>query len=160
MIARQSGDVLLYAPKGIFGRIIALKTWHPIAHVEVAIDELKSVASRDGRGVSVYPFRASELSYVLRPRVPFSETRALAWFFKEANGKPYGWSDLANFIGLPVNKGGMFCSEFVTLYLRAGGVHVFEDEPAEKIAPFEFLVSELFTTMWSRDVEPDRAVAG
>lgn len=142
------GDILLYGPTGLFGWLISVKTWHPIAHVELYLGNGRSVASRDGIGVNVYDFREPQLAYILRPTTSINLNAALVWFFQEAQYKPYGWWDLLNFIGISCNTRGMFCSEFVTLFLRAGGVPIFNEEEARKVAPFEFLTSELFKTVW------------
>jgi hypothetical protein len=64
----KPGDVLLYKPKGLFGWLIRVKTWHKIAHVECYVGDGLSVASRDGKGVGKYPLRSSELAVVCRPK--------------------------------------------------------------------------------------------
>ncbi len=63
----QPGDCLLYRPKGVFGFFIRVKTWHHIAHCEMYVGKGKAAASREGKGVAIYPLRVSELAYVLRP---------------------------------------------------------------------------------------------
>lgn len=136
------GDVLLYKGTGLYGRIIRLKTWHSEGHVEVYAGGGISVASRDGRGVDSYPFRDRDLIHVLRPTVPFDGHAAFTWF-RTMRGTRYGWLDLFQFVGVNINAKGIVCSPFATLYLRAGGVPIFNTEQAEKIAPFQFLTSEL-----------------
>jgi len=151
----KPGDVLLYAAgHDFFSWAIRLKTWHPVSHVEVSIGGGESVASRNGIGVNRYPTRYDGLAYVLRPTVPFQRGAALDWFTRHAKGLPYSWIDLANFLGVNIDKRGMFCSEFATLVLRAGGVPVFNAEPAIKVAPCEFLLSELLQTIWSLEAAP------
>ena len=144
------GDVLLYKPTGLFGRIIALKTWHKIAHCECYVGNGNSVASRDGKGVNIYPLRLTDLAYILRPTQPLDLVSGLRWFHKEAKGLPYGWLDLAQFIGRNVNGKGMVCSPFLTYFLRACKLPIFNDEPAEKIAPFQFILSELLDQVWPK----------
>jgi len=139
----QPGDVLLYGPTGIFGRLIALKTWHSLSHCEVFIGGGQSAASRDGLGVAIYPARLHDAKHALRPTTSFNLPRALAWFTVHAKGQPYGWLDLLAFLGVSKDMPGMVCSSFATQFLRAGGVPVFRDEPANKIAPFQFVTSEL-----------------
>lgn len=139
----KPADVLLYKPRGVFGWIIATKTWHQVAHCEAYIGAGFSVASRDGLGVGLYPLRVEDLAYVCRPVVPFDMSRALAWFEKQ-KGTPYGWADLGQFIGLNIDALGIVCSPFVTRFLRAGRIDPFNGEPAEKIAPFEFLLADCF----------------
>lgn len=138
----KPGDVLLYPPSSAFGKLIALKTWHSISHAEVFIGGGRSVASRDGIGVGIYPARLGDVQHVLRPALPFDLEAAMRWF-DTVQGQPYGWRDLLHFFGIPRNGAGMVCSPFVTYFLRAGGIPVFNIEPAEKIAPFQFLTSEL-----------------
>lgn len=140
----QPGDVLLYKPKGFFGWVIRLKTWHPIAHVEVYMGDGTSAASRDGQGVGRYPWRNTELAYVLRPGVPFDVGKANA-YIDSMVGTRYGWWDLLNFTGWKVDTKGIVCSPFATELLRAAGVPVFNDEASNLIAPFEFLESELLS---------------
>lgn len=146
----KHGDVLLYRGTGLYGRLIALKTWHPVGHVEISLGGGRSVASRDGKGVGEYDHRAKDLYAVLRPNVPF-DAAAARRFFRKWQGTLYGWLDLLNFIGMNVDANGIVCSPFATRYLRAGGVPVFNTEPAEKIAPFQFLLSELLDQIWSAE---------
>ena len=142
------GDVLLYRPgKGFFSWLIRIKTWHPISHVEVAVSDRTSVASRDGVGVGMYAHRSKGLAYILRPK-NFDLEPAMEWF-QSVDGLPYGWLDLAQFSGLPIDGEGMVCSPFATMFLRTGGVKIFNNEPAIKIAPFQFLLSEALTEVWS-----------
>lgn len=139
----QPGDCLLYKPSGFFGKLIALKTWHSIAHTEVYHGDGMSVASRDGVGVGLYAFRVSGLAYVLRP-IPKLDLKAADVWFETVKGQPYGWIDLANFLGWGTDGKGMVCSPFATDYYRAAGVDPFNCEPSIKIAPFEFLLSNCF----------------
>lgn len=138
----EAGDVLLYRPTGLFGRLIAVKTWHPISHVEVSIGHGRTVASRDGLGVGQYPQRDAQLAHVLRPTRPINLAAAMA-YFDRVNGQPYGWLDLLAFLGASVDGPGIVCSPFATAFLRAGGLPIFRTEDARKIAPFQFLLSEL-----------------
>jgi hypothetical protein len=141
----KPGDVLLYLPKGLFGWIIFSRTWHRVGHCECYIGNGFSVASRDGKGVNVYPLRTAELATVCRPRVPFDLEAGLRWFKAEAQGLPYGWLDLLNFTALSVDHRGMICSTFLALFCRACGYDPFQpDEPATKIAPFQFGLSPVY----------------
>jgi cell wall-associated NlpC family hydrolase len=140
----RPGDVLLYRPKGVFGWIIRLKTWHPIAHVEIYLGNQQSAASRDGVGVGLYPLRLEGLAHVVRPKLPFDAAKALA-FTEGMKGTPYGWLDLLNFGSISIDTKGIVCSPFVTLLLRDNGIPVFGDEPANLVAPFQFLTSELLS---------------
>lgn len=135
------GDVLLYGPVGLFGWLIRLKTWHKVAHCEVYWGEGKSVASRDGQGVAIYPFRAEQLVQVLRPAA--FDLAGATKYVEATLGTPYGWGDLLNFAGIDIDSEGIICSAFVTSVLRAAGVNVFNDENPNDIAPFQFRTSEL-----------------
>ena len=145
LVTLKAGDCLLYKPKGFFGRLIALKTWHPVGHVEVydgaEIDfptGRASWASRDGKGVGRYDYRENGLLYVLRPTIGFDLAASRRWA-RRMNGTPYGWADLANFVGLNVDKCGIICSSFVAGYYRAGGWKQFPEDEINDIAPFQFL---------------------
>ena len=137
-VAFRQGDILLYKPVSFYGRLIAVKTWHSISHVEIYDGSYRSLASRDGQGVGRYPLRMDQLAYVLRPTVPLDFDKGHVWF-DGMNGTPYGWLDLLAFVGLNVNAKGIVCSPFAAGYLRACGWNVFPSDPIEKIAPFQFL---------------------
>lgn len=148
----KSGDVLLYGPSSTFGWLIALKTWHTYSHVEVYIGNSQSVASRDGEGVNLYSVRTDHLRAVCRPRAPFNLDAALR-YFGSVKGQPYGWWDLARFLGAPVNGPGMVCSGFATEFVRAGGLDPFNGEDSTAIAPFQFAVSPLYAVLPATGVE-------
>ena len=141
----RRGDCLLYLPKGVFGAIIKLKSWNNVGHVEVYTGEGKSVASRDGQGVGLYPWRDTDIAYVLRPTYPLDWTGFWRWF-KTVNGQGYDWLGLLRFtwfksIGTGDNDK-MFCSEFATRAYRALCAHVFNDyQDADAVAPAQFLLS-------------------
>jgi len=151
----RPGDVLLYRPTGLYGWFIRVKTWHPIGHVEIAMGNGLSTASRDKQGVNYYPTRTSDLAYVLRPAVAF-DLEAAQRYVSTMIGMPYGWWDLANFVGIPVDSKGIVCSPYATLVLRAGTVPIFAREAANLIAPFQFLDSELLIDV-TADVLQERA---
>lgn len=154
----RPGDCLLYRPKpfewkhpgSIFGVGIALKTWHQVSHCELYIGKGRSAASRDGLGVTLYPFRSTELAYILRPNAPTLDWVGFWKWFRSVNGEKYDWWGLVRFAWFKSvgggNNGKMFCSEFLTRAYRALGVPVFNpDEDADAVAPFEFLVSPNLT---------------
>lgn len=147
----EPGDVLLYGATGFFGRVIALKTWHPIAHVECYIGNGLSVASRDGIGTGIYPVRTAGLVMICRPKVPLDVDRALA-LFTAVPHRPYGWIDLLQFVGLNINTPGIVCSPCITEFLRDGGLDPFNGEPAERIAPFQFMTSPVFQNLQAVEV--------
>lgn len=146
----KPGDVLLYRPKGIFGYLIRVKTWHRISHVEVYLGSGLSSASRDGQGVNLYPLRLSELAYVLRPKpgLQFDAIRAHDFTANHA-GTPYGWADLLDFAGFHVDTKGVVCSPWAAMVLRDNGWPIFDGEPPNLIAPFQFKTSELLYIQWS-----------
>lgn len=138
MLYLKPGDILLYRPAGIFGRLIQVKTWHSISHVEIYDGGKQSLASRDGIGVGRYETRLKQLAFVLRPRVRLDLQHSRS-YFSMVEGRPYGWLDLLNFIGLPIKTRGMFCSEFAVEYLRAAGWDIFPEDDADRVSPFQFL---------------------
>lgn len=150
----RPGDVLLYKGKGIFGLIIQIKSWSKIGHCEVYAGDGYSVASRDGKGVDVYPLRESELVMALRPNRPFKLSTALDWFRQEAQGQGYDWLGLLRFTwGSDYTKGNsnnkQFCSEFVTRFYRKGDLDPFPGADADAVPPAWFAVSPLFDKVWS-----------
>jgi hypothetical protein len=149
-----AGDVLLYHGRGLYGRIIQFHTGHPIGHVECYLGAERSFASRDRIGVNFYDLRTADLTYVCRPRIPFNLTAALAWAVPQI-GTPYGWLDLLAFIDVNVDGKGIVCSPAVTLFQRAGTIEPFNGEPANKIAPFQFLTSNVYDIY---EVTPDGQV--
>lgn len=118
--AFQPGDVLLYRPRGLFGWLIAVKTWSRWAHVEVYDGGGYSLASRDGIGVGRYPLRLDGLGEVYRLRVGCNWFAARAWF-ESVKGQPYDWWGLLAFASAKWqgrDNGKMFCSEFAARLLR------------------------------------------
>lgn len=144
------GDVLLYSGSGLFSRLIQIKTWSRISHCEVYDGNGFSVASRDGIGVGRYPVRLDGLRVVLRPKVHLEARKARTWF-KTVDGQPYDWWGLLAFTSVKEQgkqNFAMFCSEFATHYLRAGGIDPFNNYDADGIAPGEFLKSPVFERAW------------
>lgn len=148
----KPGDLLLYRPKkgSFFGWLISVKTWNKISHCELYVGDHQSIAARDGIGVNMYPLRESELAMVLRPKVPLDVVDMLNWF-ETVRGQKYDWLGLLVFT-LAVKQGStdkMFCSEFCTRALRAGGVEPFTvDTDADRVAPATFLYSPAFDVKW------------
>lgn len=150
MIDAQPGDCLLYKPTGLFGWIISAKTWHWISHIEIYTGDGQSVASRDGKGVGLYPVREDKLVYILRPNQLFNLPKAMEWF-NLVNGQGYDWLGLLRFSwrksyvpeNLTANK--QFCSEFATRFYRNGGFDPFPREDADAIAPFQYESNPFFS---------------
>jgi hypothetical protein len=139
----------------VFGWLIAVKTWHAIAHVEVYVGRDRVVASRDGEGVGLYPLRTAQLYGIYRPTAwsDASNRQAFQWFILEAEGQGYDWLGLLRFTwrsdysrGNTNNK--QFCSEFATRFYRRGGLDPFPGEDADAVPPFYFSISPLFTRIW------------
>lgn len=170
----QPFDVLLYRPTGIFGRLIKFHTGYNISHVEVfvgrkpiaALDprildtldataggpRVYSTASRDGKGVDFYPLRLDgSLAYVLRPKAPIpTGLQMLATAFAQSmRGTPYGWIDLIDFCGYPVNGRGIVCSPYATVVLRQAGIDIFNGVQPRLVAPYLFRTSERLTTIYT-----------
>lgn len=158
-----AGDHLLYGVSGLnlFNRITRLKTWSPAVHIELYVDDCKSVASRNGLGVNMYPFREEGLIGILRPKQAFDIEAGLKWFNQPFNsvthegvrGRPYGWLDLLQFININVHTDGWICSEFVARFDEACGFYPFNHEYNEgRIDPGDYFVSNDFEWLW---VDPD-----
>jgi|GEM_PF-2353222 len=139
------GDVILYRPSGFFGRVIAIKTWHGVAHCEGYVGSGWSVASREGKGADIYRLRNdATVAHVLRPKVPCDVSSGIRWFTEHLQGEPYGWLDLLAFVGLGYDGPGVICSVALSMFYRRGcGLPLFANEPDAKIAPCTFLLSEL-----------------
>lgn len=147
----KSGDCLIFSRKGIFDTLIKIKTWSKATHVEVFIGNGHTVASRNGKGVSIYDLDLSGLYCVLRPKWPFNLDKAYAGFILNHQGKPYGWLSLLSFCLIDLHDNGEFCSEFATNFYRDGGFEPFRsDIKAETVAPADFLyVNEsVMETVW------------
>lgn len=154
-----AGDHLLYGVSGwdLFNRVTRLKTWSPAVHIELYIDDCKSVASRNGLGVNMYPFREGGLIGILRPKQLLDIERGLAWFNKPFNkvthdgvrGRPYGWLDLLQFINIQIQTDGWICSQFVSLFDEACLFYPFSEQYNDgKIDPGDYFVSNAFTWEW------------
>jgi hypothetical protein len=155
----QSGDVLLFSRRSLFNFLITLKTWSPYTHVEVAdVDDSGDVttfASRNKEGVGEYVPDLSGLALVLRlPDGAFNRADARWWFLDNEIWKQgYDYIGLFNFFYarfVGPENGRMFCSEFVTRFLRAGGWDPFPDMDADTIAPRDFRLMREATVVWDR----------
>jgi len=185
----QPGDVLLYRPLGfhwrripgwVFGRLIALKTWHNISHCEVFAGSKErwhnlkgqvwggyaSEASRDGLGVDRYPLRLTELAYVLRPIEPDFDWKKGEVWFESVKGQKYDWWGLVRFVrtNMKPSFNRMFCSTFVIRRLRQSGNHPVADTvDADSIAPAGLIDSPTLRVVASDGQDPpakDGFVAG
>lgn len=162
----QPGDTLLYRPTAfsvkrfsgwLFGRLIALKSWHNISHVEVYLGDGQSVASRDGEGVNRYPWRNSELAYVLRPCHSVDLVAGQTWF-NGVRGQGYDWMGLTRFVRTSIrpSQTKMFCSAFWLRFYRACAFNPFAARvDADSIAPGEILDCPNLVTVWTDGLDPD-----
>ena len=143
----QPGDLILYAPSSLYGKLIAIKTWHSISHCELFTGNGQSAASRDGVGVGLYPLRTDHAAYVLRPQ----DAGVLDWvafwkWFRTVNGQKYDWWGLLRFVWThelgPNQHAKMYCSEFVVRAYRVmGSKAVSATEDADAFAPAPLLAS-------------------
>jgi hypothetical protein len=147
----RPGDALLYRPSSLFGWVIAVKTWTKVSHVEIYVNEERVVASREKRGVDIYPMRTSGLCAVMRPFMQPDISRAMEWFYSHAKGQGYDYLGLLCFT-LAVSHGQkkkMFCSEFATRFYRKGKVDVAAPHfDADKIAPGFMLMTPALEVVW------------
>ena len=135
-----AGDCLIFSRPGLFDFAIKLKTWSPACHVEVALGGGFTVASRNGKGVARYPIDLDGLYCVLRPLKNFDMAAAMSSFWKNHNGKPYGWLALLSFCLIDLHDKGEFCSELGTNFYRDGGFEPFNESiKAEIVAPSDYL---------------------
>jgi len=147
----QPGDCILYRPVDVFDWAVAVKTWTRVSHVEVFIGQHTSVASRNGKGVGMYPVRLHDVAAVRRPGPGFDLERAMRWFDACAEGQKYGWRTLLTFIFLnssPI-EGHMICSEFAAEFYKAGGLPLFaSDWPSYRTPPSLEVATPQLTTIW------------
>lgn len=150
----QPGDCLLYRGRGFFSWLIRVKTWSAVSHCEGVVSPVEAVAART-HGVRRYPLTGAHLYAILRPLEPFDLKAAMAWFAEHANGQRYDtWGLLRFFLlgGPSLDK--QFCSELLTRWYRAGGIHPFADGyDADLTSPGMFLSSPKFIELWRVDPE-------
>ena len=147
----QTGDILLYGDASLLSWLIRTRTWSDVSHVEVYAGDGKSMAARTD-GVGMYQLRLAGLRRVLRPVAPFDFNAGLSWFFKNADGKAYGWMDMWRFYGRNVETKGWICSEFTDYFFQAAGLPLFNtDYPEGAVCPrdYELLAPSLAKEIWS-----------
>jgi hypothetical protein len=148
VIPLQHGDVLLYSGTGVTDWMIRAKSWSRISHCEVVSTNMTTVASRIPNGIDRYPMYLDNLKYVMRPLLALDLPKAEA-YFRSVRGWAYDYIGLFGFFNAAwqgQSNRAMFCSEFATNYLRAGGLDPFNGYSADGIAPGEFLKSIVFHT--------------
>jgi hypothetical protein len=149
----RPGDCLIFSRSGLFDDIIRVKTWSPATHVEIYLNADKTVASRNGKGVAIYPADLSGLYCVLRPQDGLFDINKAIAAFPKWNGRPYGWLALFSFCLIDLHDKGLFCSEFATLFYRDGGFDPFNETiKADTVAPATFLYSHpsVMGRVWQR----------
>jgi len=144
----RPGDLLLFNRNGFFNKVIRIKTWSHISHVEVFGHRVNGdstvYASRNGEGCGYYYMDTDGLAQIIRPTGKFSIKAAEDWFNREQIWtQGYDYFGLLNFMYARVvgkRNGRMFCSEFAARFLRAGGLDVFGDMDADTISPRDYLI--------------------
>ena len=147
----KPGDILLYGGTDLVSCLIQFRTWSDISHVEVYVGPGRSVASRNGIGVGVYPLRIKGLRRVIRPFGEFDFDAAMRWF-NTVDGTPYGWADLLRFYLINIPTKGLICSEFVDLFFRNAKLPLFNTNyPEGAICPgdYEKISDVLAEQIWS-----------
>ena len=136
-----------YSP---FDLCISLCTFSRATHVEFTLDRDHVLASRPGLGADCYPRRTTGLRYVLRPVVPLDVENAVNWFYFNCKGKPYGWLDLLQFIGITVRTEGVICSQTTDLLFQNGAARIFNPRyPNGLITPRDHLVVGGLELVWT-----------
>lgn len=146
------GDILLYWTPGLVGDAIMFgegmtTALNPVSHVEIYSGLGKSWASRDGIGVNEYPYRSDGLVSARRPVGAFNQVDAQT-MFHALRAVGYGNGDNAAHAGIEHYDGGLNCSHFATVLLKAAGVPQFADDfSARLITPSDFLKSRAAVTL-------------
>lgn len=148
----RPGMTMGYRPSSPFGKVIRVKTWVNLSHVETYVGGGFSVGAR-WEGVNRYPVRIDDaLCIVWEPVAPFDVEKAMVWFYSEAQGMKYDLWGMRIFYRLirKSNPNRMWCSEFCTEFYRAGGFEPFQPEtPADRISPAQFLQTAGLRVVWS-----------
>lgn len=149
----RPGDHLLYRGQGLWSRLIRLKTWSPVSHIEVYLGEGRVLASRENVGVGIFDLRTDELTHVLRPLRELDLVAGRQWLHHaKVLGQRYDWWGLLRFFTIGKGKQDrQFCSELATRFDRACHFHPFhKDLDADLVDPGRFLVSPAFEHWWVR----------
>ena len=149
----KPGDCMLFAGSSPFSWVIKVKTFSPVSHVEVALNENYALACRDGHGTDLYPIRLRGLYAVRRPTTPIDWGAAMAWF-GTVKGQPYSYWQAMRFFRLKWCKENVtktMCSPFATRLYRNGGFHPFAGKyDASLVSPGMFLSAAPFEDVWVR----------
>lgn len=151
----EVGDCLIYTGLSFFDILIRLKTWSYSCHVEIYVGGGKSVASRNFKGVDIYPLRLEGLYKVRRVNPlygKFDKEKAMQWFYSKAQGQAYDLIGLLSFVyaGWSGDPNKMFCSEFATRAYREGTIWVMADDwDADHTAPAQLEQTPALLTTWT-----------
>lgn len=144
----KAGEILLYRDASFVDFIITRTG--PAGHVEIYEGNGKSLASRNGLGVSRYDLRMDGLIAVLE--CPTLDMAKFTAWFETVNGEGYSWGGLLGFgegetTGQP-NQ--MFCSQFIAEGCkRAGSPVINKDYPSGLVTPSDFLKSPAVIWKWA-----------
>lgn len=94
----RPGDILLYSSQGFVAWWIKTKTSDDVSHAGWYLGDGRSAEARgpqdeSGGGVHTFPLRTRDLTYILRPNVPFDLSRMRA-FHASCIGQKYALWDL------------------------------------------------------------------
>lgn len=144
------GDCLLYSGSGPWSWVIKVKTWSPVSHSEVYIGDGKTITSREGAGVNVYPLTLEHLHTVLRPEWQPDMAKMLEWF-GTVRGQKYGYWQALRFFRLgKEDQTRMMCSPCCARAYRAGSFHAFAGQfDCSLVSPGMFLSSPHFVPVWT-----------
>lgn len=145
------GDILLYDSGSLTDEGIKIAEGDDVAHIEIYAGKGQSYASRNGIGVSCYPFRPDGLKYVRRCKTTLNVETVDKWFLNGINGMAYGWGDILASVE-PDERGlastdltkcqGVDCSHLASALLEVGQCAQFDDTfPKNKIRPRDFKLS-------------------
>jgi len=147
----QPGDMVGY--KGL--AICRWKTGGIAGHVCVYIGptpgSAQAVVTADlSQGVNFYPLDdQEEIVWVRRCKVPPNLGLGMDWFATVV-GKPYGWDDIYEDAGLPVDgKNAYDCSHVSAAFLRVSGAPQFDPAFNESLlTPRDFETSIMCQQVW------------
>jgi hypothetical protein len=151
----RPGDALLYDTPGDFIDLIITRTG-PAAHIEILkganANGFTSVASRNGMGVSEYPFRSAGLLAVLRPVGGFDLTMGFTWF-ESVRGEKYDLKGVSeDFLAWKDREAPneLFCSAFGALFYQNCGLPMFNRSwPKGLVTPSDFLKTPRLDWIWT-----------
>lgn len=121
----------------------------PLAHIEIYEGNGMSLASRNGVGVSRYPFRAEGLTAVLTS--PKLDIEKFSAWFETVMGDAYDWAGLAGFVKGEVTQEikHWFCSAVIAKGCQMAGTPMFNPLWSPSlITPSDFLKTAELSWEW------------